>query len=316
MRDDTVEGRENGYLPGSNLGPSEKEHYNRLLTEWDVENFLDGVSAGGMKENSTTVVTSAQPMDLASDDRTSSGGHSDNKSAAMRGPPSTETCGRNEEKMEEDILKSAVHAPEDASPRAAIVANSAGKSLLGDGTALTRDMPRSVSGGSGTVPRATTPGELSVRKYTCRFDIGIENDKEFQVARRIIGQKGANMKRIVSMSNAKLRLRGRGSGYLEGAARVESPDPLHLCISCLTKEGYEKAVAESANLLEKIYSDWREFNIRKHRGNPGYLKLHMKEQFLFSGKGADGPQRSCWSRNTDKLTSASAGRRVHSKLRS
>lgn len=85
MRDDTVEGRENGYLPGSNLGPSEKEHYNRLLTEWDVENFLDGVSAGGMKENSTTVVTSAQPVDLASDDRTSSGGHSGNKSAAMRG---------------------------------------------------------------------------------------------------------------------------------------------------------------------------------------------------------------------------------------
>lgn len=35
-------------------------------------------------------------------------------------------------------FRSAVHAPEDASPRAAIVANSAGKSLLGDGTALTR----------------------------------------------------------------------------------------------------------------------------------------------------------------------------------
>ncbi|KAF4733398.1 hypothetical protein FOZ62_002624, partial [Perkinsus olseni] len=77
-----------------------------------------------------------------------------------------------------------------------------------------------------------------VRKFTCRFDIGIENDKEFQVARRIIGNKGANMKRIVGLSNAKLRLRGQGSGYLEGAVRQESPDPLHLCISCINRDGY------------------------------------------------------------------------------
>merc|ERR1719224_338529 len=56
-----------------------------------------------------------------------------------------------------------------------------------------------------------------VRKYTCRFLIGIENDKEFQVARRIIGAKGANMKKVVKQTEAKLRLRGAGSGYFEGA---------------------------------------------------------------------------------------------------
>jgi hypothetical protein len=32
-------------------------------------------------------------------------------------------------------------------------------------------------------------------KYTCRFEIQIENDKEFQVARRLIGAKGCNMKK-------------------------------------------------------------------------------------------------------------------------
>lgn len=67
-------------------------------------------------------------------------------------------------------------------------------------------------------------------KLTCRYDIQIENEKDFQVARRIIGSKGTNMKRIIESSleqaedkNAvssnellKLRLRGRGSGYKEG----------------------------------------------------------------------------------------------------
>ena len=35
-----------------------------------------------------------------------------------------------------------------------------------------------------------------VRKFTCRFDVGITNEKSFQVARRIIGSKGSNMKKI------------------------------------------------------------------------------------------------------------------------
>jgi len=32
-------------------------------------------------------------------------------------------------------------------------------------------------------------------KYTCKFYVQIENDNEFQVARRLIGSKGCNMKK-------------------------------------------------------------------------------------------------------------------------
>jgi hypothetical protein len=65
-------------------------------------------------------------------------------------------------------------------------------------------------------------------KYTCRYDIQIENEKEFQVARRVIGSKGSNMKRIIEECSmgfdksinpyeiVKLRLRGKGSGFKEG----------------------------------------------------------------------------------------------------
>ena len=65
-------------------------------------------------------------------------------------------------------------------------------------------------------------------KYTCRFDIQIENDKEFQVAKRIIGSKGINMKKIIEACNGgedgkelvKLRLRGHGSGFKEGPLKL------------------------------------------------------------------------------------------------
>lgn len=66
-------------------------------------------------------------------------------------------------------------------------------------------------------------------KYTCRFEIQIENEREFQVCRKIIGPKGSNMKQIIEFccqdrlgdfsyfqEQIKLRLRGKGSGYKEG----------------------------------------------------------------------------------------------------
>lgn len=66
-------------------------------------------------------------------------------------------------------------------------------------------------------------------KYTCRYEIQIENEREFQVCRKIIGPKGSNMKQIIEFccqdkhedylfyqEQIKLRLRGKGSGYKEG----------------------------------------------------------------------------------------------------
>ena len=89
-------------------------------------------------------------------------------------------------------------------------------------------------------------------KFTCRFDIQIDNEREFQVARRIIGPKGCHMKRIIeeavtpqlkaSSDNLnellKLRLRGRGSGYKEGAEQQESAENLHLCVSAKDETAY------------------------------------------------------------------------------
>lgn len=114
-----------------------------------------------------------------------------------------------------------------------------------------------------------TPAHVKgVRKYTCRFLIGIENDKEFQVVRRIIGAKGTNMKRIVRLTEAKLRLRGVGSGYFEGAGQKESSEPLQLCVSCTTADGYETAVKLVEELLENVYNEFRQFCKESGRPEP------------------------------------------------
>ena len=115
-------------------------------------------------------------------------------------------------------------------------------------------------------------------KYTCRFDIQIDNDKEFQVARRVIGSKGCNMKRIIEKCckgmNAqahdiiKLRLRGIGSGFKEGPNNTESQDSLHLCISSKYHNKFLIAVGEIESLLAKVYKDYGDYCISKGRPNP------------------------------------------------
>jgi len=100
------------------------------------------------------------------------------------------------------------------------------------------------------------PWEAS--KYTCRFFIGIDNDDDFRVARRIIGANGVKMKDIVSKSggDAKLRLRGKGSGFVERDTNSESNEPLQLCISCPRQEGYNIAARMVEDLLLRVYSEY------------------------------------------------------------
>eukprot|EP00398_MALV-I-01_sp_L67-1_P000890 gene890-279_t len=97
---------------------------------------------------------------------------------------------------------------------------------------------------------------IEVRKFTCRFDVGIQNEKGFQVARRIIGAKGANMQRIFRLTQSKLRLRGQGSGFKEGPNNVESPEPLHLCISAQKLDLYELTLVQVRELLSGIYNEY------------------------------------------------------------
>ena len=123
------------------------------------------------------------------------------------------------------------------------------------------------------IPEVESPEDSPpVVKYTCKFEIQIRNDKEFQVARRLIGSKGHHMKRIVSKCShgaghahdvVKLRLRGRGSGFKEGPEQKESDEPLHMCISSKFEDKYRVAVAEVEKLLKQVYRDYAKFCKKK-----------------------------------------------------
>ena len=116
--------------------------------------------------------------------------------------------------------------------------------------------------------------EKNYGKYTCKYEILIPNDKDFQVARRLIGSKGCNMKKILNEckqnnnsninDNIKLRLRGRGSGYKEGPQNKESDEPLHLCISTKNQEEMKKACGLVDDLLNKIYDEYKKYCIKNN----------------------------------------------------
>ena len=124
----------------------------------------------------------------------------------------------------------------------------------------------------------------SSSKLTARFDVMIENDDEFQVARRIIGAKGINMKTIVEKcckglngpahDIVKLRLRGKGSGFKEGPERMESIDRLHICVSSKYQDRLQMAAGEVEKLLDAVYVEYDSF--RRARGlAPSFYKTKL-----------------------------------------
>jgi hypothetical protein len=97
------------------------------------------------------------------------------------------------------------------------------------------------------------------RKWQCQFFIGIEEEPTFRVVRRLLGPGGKNVKVIADETGAKLRLRGVGSKFLEGPHKLESTDPLMLCVSASTESGYNTAAHMLQEILLRIYTEYQEF---------------------------------------------------------
>jgi len=109
-----------------------------------------------------------------------------------------------------------------------------------------------------------------------QFFIGIEEDSKFKVTRKVLGPHGQHMKTIAEASGAKLRLRGRGSGFLEGPERRESEDELMLCVSAADWEGYQEAVRLVRELLERVYGEYRAF-CQKSGIDAPHLKVNLHD---------------------------------------
>ena len=105
-------------------------------------------------------------------------------------------------------------------------------------------------------------------KYVCNYLIQIENDDNFFVTKRIIGKNGCFLKKIIREAcikygdfSTKIRLRGKGSGYIEQNEK-ESEEPLMLCISSLNYPTYLNCCLLIDSLLKKIYNDYYDYLIK------------------------------------------------------
>lgn len=113
----------------------------------------------------------------------------------------------------------------------------------------------------------------NLAKFTCKYEVQIEGDRDFKIARKIIGPKGCNMKKIIEICQAhlkhlnngpqgdflKLRLRGQGSGFKEGPEQRESDDVLHLCVSSKYSEVYYLACKLVESLMTGLYKEYEQF---------------------------------------------------------
>lgn len=115
-----------------------------------------------------------------------------------------------------------------------------------------------------------------ISKPQCQFFIGIDEEPKFKVTRRILGPHGQHMKSIAEASGAKLRLRGLGSGFLEGEEMRESADELMLCVSAPDWECYQEAVHRVTELLNVVYTQYRTFG-RRSAGSAPSLEIRMHE---------------------------------------
>ena len=125
-------------------------------------------------------------------------------------------------------------------------------------------------------------------KYVCNYIVQIENDNLFMVTKRIIGKNGCFLKKILQEScikygdfSTKIRLRGKGSGYIDKISNTENEDePLTLSVSSLNYPTYYNCCLLIDNLMNKIYDDYY-----KHLHNVLPKELHYsihKKQLLKS----------------------------------
>jgi len=97
------------------------------------------------------------------------------------------------------------------------------------------------------------------------------------------------MKDIVKKSGdvAKLRLRGKGSGFAERDTGEESPEPLQLCISCPTHRGYDVARKCAEELLLNVYDEYEDY-CSEHGLDAETPTIRMTERHMTGDSGAGG----------------------------
>jgi len=133
----------------------------------------------------------------------------------------------------------------------------------------------------GGAAAAQIPGRP--RKYTCKLEVGIENEGEFRVGSRVI-QVARQIWQDPKFQEhgGKTRLRGKGIG-----GPHEADEPLALCISCRDQAAFNKAVQYAEAQLQKVHADYRAFCQQEGRPVPE-LSVKISKQGGYYGQSGNG----------------------------
>ena len=155
-------------------------------------------------------------------------------------------------------------------------------------------------------------------KYVCNYLVQIENDDNFLVTKRIIGKNGCFLKKIIQEAcikygdfSTKIRLRGKGSGYLEHNGK-ESEEPLMLCVSSLNYPTYYNCCLLIDSLLEKIYND---YYIYCSKFTPKELRFSMKKKEILKHEFVVNRFNSNSSNNKDNKDSNIQNKKRNDKIK-
>eukprot|EP00747_Dinoflagellata_sp_TGD_P028431 gnl/TRDRNA2_/TRDRNA2_133266_c1_seq1.p1 gnl/TRDRNA2_/TRDRNA2_133266_c1~~gnl/TRDRNA2_/TRDRNA2_133266_c1_seq1.p1 ORF type:complete len:264 (+),score=61.40 gnl/TRDRNA2_/TRDRNA2_133266_c1_seq1:2-793(+) len=111
------------------------------------------------------------------------------------------------------------------------------------------------------------------KKFTCKLEVGIENESEFRVGSRVIQiAREIWQDKSFQDSGGKTRLRGRGIG-----GPHEADEPLALCISCRDNGAFERAVQMAETQLRKVHNDYKAFCQQKGQPAPDIAMKIIKK---------------------------------------
>ncbi|CAE8716544.1 unnamed protein product, partial [Polarella glacialis] len=121
---------------------------------------------------------------------------------------------------------------------------------------------------SGSKPRRTGPRQQMGARLWCHIFLN-KRHPDFDLVPMLIGRGGRNMREIFAATNAKIRVRGRGSGHLEVDGNKEAPVPLMIAV---TSDGgnphdFNLAVTMTITKLDEVTVLFTEFCQQRNLGN-------------------------------------------------
>mmetsp|Transcript_151307 Transcript_151307/g.275312 ORF Transcript_151307/g.275312 Transcript_151307/m.275312 type:complete len:384 (-) Transcript_151307:225-1376(-) len=141
-------------------------------------------------------------------------------------------------------------------------------------------MPGNMQG----APGSPSSAQGRPKKYTCKLEVGIENEGEFRVGSRVI-QIARQIWQDPRFQEygGKTRLRGKGVG-----GPHEADEPLALCISCKDQASFEKAMTYAESQLQKVHAEYKEFCQQKGLPSPE-LQVKVSKKGGFAGPSSAPP---------------------------